>query len=220
MEIEILKDLLPSYIDGITSSASNQLIEQELKYNSELRQYYETMLADLEIKNKTTPHEIDSLKKIRSVTRKKFLLGILGTLATVFVLSYAFFWYYNKSWTASSQDIIQSTTITQGTITLTFTDKEHREGIQTLVLQQQPDYDLQDGYQSKLIVKQSRINPLNSQLINSTTANTVRFTFIDKDTILLNDQKVTVGNKDTLEIRYQDKTEKIKIRELFENNKE
>lgn len=218
MEIEILKDLLPSYIDGITSSASNQLIEQELKHNSELRQYYETMLADLELKNETTPHDIDSLKKIRRVTRKKILLGILGTLATVFVLSYAFFWYYNKSWTATSQDIIQSTTNTQGTVTLTFTDKENREGVQTLVLQQ-PDYDLQDGYQSKVTIKQSRINPLNSQLINSTTANTIRFTFVDKDTILLNDQKLKVGNKDTLEVQYQDKTEKIKIQDLFENSK-
>lgn len=218
MEIEILKDLLPSYIDGITSSASNQLIEQELKYNSELRQYYETMLADLELKNETTSHDIDSLKKIRRVTRKKILLGILGTLATVFVLSYAFFWYYNKSWTATSQDIIQSTTNNQGTVTLTFTDKENRESVQTLVLQQ-PDYDLQDGYQSKVVVKQSRINPLNSQLINSTTANTIRFTFVDKDTILLNDQKLKVGYKDILEVQYQDKTENIKIQDLFENSK-
>ena len=43
MKCEIIQDLLPSYIDGLTSEVSNQEIEVHLKECTECRRYLEEM---------------------------------------------------------------------------------------------------------------------------------------------------------------------------------
>ena len=41
MECGIIKDLLPSYIDGLTSDVSNHMIEEHLEKCAECREYLE-----------------------------------------------------------------------------------------------------------------------------------------------------------------------------------
>lgn len=48
MRCDIIRDLLPSYIDGLTSEGSNQAIEQHLDECAECRQYYGEMKGELE----------------------------------------------------------------------------------------------------------------------------------------------------------------------------
>ncbi len=217
MDIEILKDLLPSYIDGITSAASNRLIEQELQKNPELKKYYETMLTNLKVEPQAEVAEINSLKKIRRVNRRKIVLGVLSTFAVICLLIYGFFWYYNKSWQADSQEIVLSKTVSHGIVTLEFSDRNSRSGIRTLAFLQ-PDHDLQNGYQPELLIKQSRINPFDSPFEKSVSTGIVRLTFIDQNTLLVNNQEVKIGDTDILTLCYDDKTETIKIKDLLKES--
>ena len=47
LNCEIIRDLLPSYIDGLTSQESNRLVEEHLESCAECREYLKEMQADL-----------------------------------------------------------------------------------------------------------------------------------------------------------------------------
>ena len=79
---EVVRDLLPSYVDGLTNDVSNQAVEQHIKICENCRKLYHEMQEtvngeylseqDLEQMGRKAdfkvPSEIDYLKKIR---RKK-----------------------------------------------------------------------------------------------------------------------------------------------------
>ena len=46
MNCDIVKDLLPSYIDGLTSEGSNQIIEDHLKHCENCKNYYSEMIKE------------------------------------------------------------------------------------------------------------------------------------------------------------------------------
>ena len=48
MKCEIIRDLLPLYIDGLTSKESNQEIEKHLKNCEECQKYYQEMTGDID----------------------------------------------------------------------------------------------------------------------------------------------------------------------------
>lgn len=79
---EVVRDLLPSYVDGLTSEATNGLLEAHLESCAPCRRAYEVMktptapVADV---NETA--EIDFLKKTKRSTRRKVLAALLAVLA-------------------------------------------------------------------------------------------------------------------------------------------
>ena len=73
---EVVRDLLPSYVDGLTNDVSNQAVEQHMKTCENCRKLYREMREPMngdevsEINNEQkanfkVPSEIDYLKKIR-----------------------------------------------------------------------------------------------------------------------------------------------------------
>ena len=94
MKCEMIRDLLPLYIDGLTSEASNQEIEKHLKTCKECRNYYQEMTGELPDPAPMSQEEIrdvELMKKIRKKGRKKFV-GFLaaGILAAALLLSFGF----------------------------------------------------------------------------------------------------------------------------------
>lgn len=86
MKCEIIRDLLPLYIDGLTSKESNQEIEKHLKNCEECQKYYQEMTGDIDIFSVITNEEIEDvnlIKKIKKKNRKK----ALGIFVGAFVLS-------------------------------------------------------------------------------------------------------------------------------------
>ena len=86
MKCEIIRDLLPLYIDGLTSKESNQEIEKHLKNCEECQKYYQEMTGDIDNFSVITNEEIEDLnliKKIKKKNRKK----ALGIFVGAFVLS-------------------------------------------------------------------------------------------------------------------------------------
>ena len=81
MKCEIIRDLLPLYIDGLTSKESNQEIEKHLKNCEE----YQEMTGDIDNFSVITNEEIEDvnlIKKIKKKNRKK----ALGIFVGAFVL--------------------------------------------------------------------------------------------------------------------------------------
>lgn len=94
MKCETIRDLLPLYIDGLTSEASNQEIEKHLKSCGECRKYYQEMaggLPDSPAISQEEIQDVEIIKKIKKKSRKK-TAGILagGILAAVLLLSFLF----------------------------------------------------------------------------------------------------------------------------------
>lgn len=86
MKCEIIRDLLPLYIDGLTSKESNQEIEKHLKNCEGCQKYYQEMTGDIDNFSVITNEEIEDvnlIKKIKKKNRKK----ALGIFVGAFVLS-------------------------------------------------------------------------------------------------------------------------------------
>lgn len=86
MKCEIIRDLLPLYIDGLTSKESNQEIEKHLKNCEECQKYYQEMTGYIDNFSVITNEEIEDvnlIKKIKKKNRKK----ALGIFVGAFVLS-------------------------------------------------------------------------------------------------------------------------------------
>ena len=83
MKCEIIRDLLPLYIDGLTSKESNQEIEKHLKNCEECQKYYQEMTGDIDNFSVITNEDVNLIKKIKKKNRKK----ALGIFVGAFVLS-------------------------------------------------------------------------------------------------------------------------------------
>lgn len=96
----IIQDLLPSYIERLTSEQSNQAIEKHINNCSECSKYLNELRQDI-APQADLPDEIDYLKKIKSkMKRSKYIsLGILS-LALVISMG-AFLRFYVIGWPAN-----------------------------------------------------------------------------------------------------------------------
>lgn len=81
MKCNIVKDLLPAYIDGLTSQDTNKEIEEHLKECRACRTIYEQMTADIALDIPSAEHEIDFLKKLKARTQQMYGLVALSTCA-------------------------------------------------------------------------------------------------------------------------------------------
>ncbi len=91
MKCDVVKDLLPLYIDGIASEASRQEVEEHLQECEECRAIYDQMKAPVGDMNITSPDkEINFLKKIK-INQLKSILIIIGAMLLFFVMVTALF---------------------------------------------------------------------------------------------------------------------------------
>lgn len=85
---EVVQDLLPSYVDGLTSDVSNQAVEQHMKTCESCRKLYSEMrepmngedvseINDGQKADSKKSSEIDYLKKIRKKNRMRILAAVL-----------------------------------------------------------------------------------------------------------------------------------------------
>ena len=88
-DCKIVQDLLPNYIEALTSEETNLFIEEHLKECKECQNILENMKNEIKIsKEKRDGREVDYIKKYNKKMKlwKKILLGILG-LVIIYALS-------------------------------------------------------------------------------------------------------------------------------------
>ena len=81
MKCDIIMDLLPSYIDGLTSDASNEVIEEHIKTCVSCRQDLEEMQKSYTVeKIEFDSEKVKPFKKVRRVMRLKVFIAMLGVI--------------------------------------------------------------------------------------------------------------------------------------------
>lgn len=81
---EIVRDLLPLYVDGMVSDVSKKSIDNHLEHCTECSEIYQDMACHLEME--TPPTEISDVKRFLNKTKKMYLLYGLGCLSFIAIL--------------------------------------------------------------------------------------------------------------------------------------
>lgn len=90
-ECKIIRDLIPNYIDGLTSKESNEFIEKHLETCDKCTIYLNDMKSNIELKEKETiKAEVDYMKK----AKKKMNIGkkLLAIICLLFIIVGMLFW--------------------------------------------------------------------------------------------------------------------------------
>jgi hypothetical protein len=89
----VMQDLLPLYVEQLTSEETNHIIEEHLEECKSCKAIYDSMLEEIlrekEQVNENTEamKEVDYLKKIRTTSRKKVWFGIGGVLLAIVIIA-------------------------------------------------------------------------------------------------------------------------------------
>lgn len=102
MKCEIIKDLLPSYVDSLTSDESNFEIEEHLKNCSDCAQVYEQMKAD--IKTKPVVYNKEKIKPFKKLN-KKIIHIVIAVIVICVLASNAYTHLFVKGWKINSKDM-------------------------------------------------------------------------------------------------------------------
>jgi predicted anti-sigma-YlaC factor YlaD len=96
MKCEIIQDLMPSYIDGITGPESTREIEAHLEHCEACRAYRDSMKESMqsEVCADKSAEEIRPFKKARRKFRLLTALLLLVVIACAGILAYNRYLYY------------------------------------------------------------------------------------------------------------------------------
>ncbi len=81
---EIVRDLLPLYVDGMVNEVSKKSIDNHLEHCTECSEIYHDMACHLE--TETPPAEISDVKRFLKKTKKMYLLYGFGGLSFIAIL--------------------------------------------------------------------------------------------------------------------------------------
>ena len=212
MKCEIIRDLLPSYIDGLTSEESNQAIEEHLEGCRECRRYLEEMRKEI-VTDKLAKDEIEKRKKeiqpllkVRKVNLHKIFAAVMVTAMICAVLFGVYEAYYEYGRTADYSDVRITYEKVGNIVTLGFLPQNEKIYISAGVISV--------GEEEWLEIIKYRVSPFREPV---RTGGYYRFTFIDEDTILDSDGKGTIdltGNEE-IKIHFADVTKTVNIKDLY-----
>lgn len=84
LECEIVKDLLPLYVDGMVSDVSKKSIEEHLEHCKDCTEMYRNM--DFGLEEEKQPAEVEDVKRFLKKTKKMYFLYGLGGLSFIAIL--------------------------------------------------------------------------------------------------------------------------------------
>lgn len=213
MKHSVFKDLAPAYIDKLTSEETNEQIEIHMDQCEECRNYLNKMKADLfsedENERRKDKRNVDYFKKIRSKNRKKITVIVSSLLAIFLVLITAYYFVFVNMWQANSRNVETSIQSHGAMATLLFKAKKDNHYI---IL---TDAKTDEGYTDTIFVYEKR-NDFSSPAKLLKDGGGITFTFEDENTLLLyNGKKKKLTDEDKITIQYEDKTDVIPIKNLF-----
>lgn len=209
MNHSVFKDLVPSYIEHLTSEETNREIEKHMEHCENCRQYVKNMEEDLLIEHtreqKKEEKSIDYLKKIRSKNRKKIFI-IVGSLLSIFI---GCFFFFDQMWIADEKNV-QTTVQQQGTtVTLAFQTKNDHRYLLSRV-------DEGEKYIYEIIIYE-KWNDFSEPAKILRDGSHVTFTFLDTNTLLLdNGEKKQLTDEDKIRIQYKKSTKEIRLKDLYD----
>ena len=82
-ECKIVEDLLPNYIENLTSETTNEFIEAHIKKCEKCKETLLAMNGELKLEKINKEQEIDYLKKINDRNRKVKNIAIISSIITI-----------------------------------------------------------------------------------------------------------------------------------------
>lgn len=215
MNHDVFKDLAPNYIDHLTSSETNELMENHLEKCEECQNYLDNMRENYLLENreeqKNEKKDIDYMKKVRSKNKKKIytITGILVSIFTAILIgSYIIIAHM---WLANEEDIKISVQ-QQGTlVSLSFETKNSNRYLLPIEV-------FSEVYPGEIIVYE-KWNDFSETATYLKDKSSVTYTFIDENTLLSYDGKeIKLTDKDKIQIKYKDHTEEILLNKLYKKD--
>ena len=126
MKCEVIRDLFPSYIDGLTSEESNELIEEHLEECRECREYLASMKEEIVEENQPVKNKkaVQPFRKLRQKTRRKILLAAGGAVLICGLIFGGGLLYYSRTWTANSEDVKMTIETWAGVSSISFSTEK------------------------------------------------------------------------------------------------
>lgn len=217
MKCEIIRDLMPSYIDGLTSEASNAVLEEHVESCEECRKYMEIMrkeLASEEYLRKSKEEikaDIQPFKKIKRDTRIKIITAVFTVLFTVTVLGCIAEMLFSSAVQASAEEIKITYERTDRMVRISFWSTKDSEYV-WLMSSGAEEGSEEEGW--------NKISPViyHRGLVwrSGPQGNSWSFVFVDEDTIVDQDgESHTLTGNEMLEVEYAGETKKVKIKDLY-----
>lgn len=217
---EIIRDLLPSYMDGLTSEESNQAVEEHLKECEECQRYFkimqETMVSEQYVSKsrEEMKKEIHPFKKIERETRKRIGIAVFAVLLAVGVLGTLYESLYGTGMQASAEDVKITAGKIGDVVTIEFLPTNDAYYIEILGGACSTDENGKKTYEwNKIQPVKWRTRPFESR---KRAGDRWTFQFLDKDTILdQNGETIQLTGGELLEIEFAGESKVVKIADLY-----
>ncbi|QNR08428.1 anti-sigma factor family protein [Macrococcoides canis] len=213
MNHSLFKDLLPNYIDGLTSDETNELMNDHMNKCEACRALYERLQENQLSEETDYQHqearEFDALKKVKKSNKKKVMWSILGTLFVSLVLFGLYTYLYSTQWKTDSDNVNIQKIVKGNTTNLHLTPKNKNH----FVLPSQ-EYYIKSKNRREYLIYESR-QGLNDP-VSLQKGIDIPITFLNKNTIINSDnEKEKIDEKDVIVFKFKDKEVKYKIMDLY-----
>ncbi|WP_018664947.1 zf-HC2 domain-containing protein [Heyndrickxia acidiproducens] len=212
MDHDVFKDLVPSYLENLTSKETNKQMEEHMKQCADCREYLKGMQEDLLIErndeHRKEKKNIDYLKKVRSKNRKKIFTVVMSLLIIFIIICIGSYFLFAHMWIADENDVRTTIQRQDNIITLSFQTKHDNRYLLTME-------NSENSYTNEIIIYE-KWNDFSEAASLFKDGSEVTYTFLDKNTLLLNNgEQRKLTDEDVVHIRYKDNTEKIPLKDLY-----
>ena len=215
MKCEIIKDLLPSYVDELTSTESNEEIELHLEYCPECQEYLREIRKDIEVDKAGNKEEIEIFIKVKEKTVQTIICVVMILAVIVAIIYGRWESYYHNGRSIKSDEVKISL--------------KEEDGIQMLVFEPKDDdvifligYPMNEEINGKMPVKTFSFIKYNKHPeINAMNDSNYKFYMLDEDTIMDLDSYPNIldySEDDFFAVEFDDCVKTIKISDLVDGN--
>lgn len=211
MKCEIIRDLLPSYLDELTSAESNQAIEEHLQECKDCRKHLEAMKTEMVSERyvKKTAEEIQEeiypFKKLKKKTVRSIIKTVFICMIIFSIIATAYESYVGTGVTADFEDMKITSLNEDGVVTISFEPKDNGDYVRI--------GRTADGDWKTVEIVKWNVNPFYKEIERG---DYLTITFLDENTIVAPDGQVEkLTGDETLEITCADsKKEKLSVKEV------
>ena len=211
MKCEIIRDLLPSYLDELTSAESNQAIEEHLQECKDCRKHLEAMktgrVSERYVKKtaEEIQEEIYPFKKLKKKTVRSIIKTVFICMIIFSIIATAYESYVGTGVTADFEDMKITSLNEDGVVTISFEPKDNGDYIRI--------GRTADGDWKTVEIVKWNVNPFYKEIERG---DYLTITFLDENTIVAPDGQVEkLTGDETLEITCADsKKEKLSVKKV------
>lgn len=215
MKCEIIRDLLPSYIDELTSVESNEEVEKHLEYCPECQKYLEEIRREIKVEKVEQDKEIEPFIKIKEKTAKIVLVAVIFTACISALTIDLWHSYWHNGQSMKSDEVTVQFEEKNGIQMFTYETKDEKKILDMGITENK----MIDG---KMPVKTfSFVARKKHPDFNALSQGRYMFYFIDDNTMLDLQYDPYIRNfteDDFLAVEFDDCVKTIKISDLMDGN--